>query len=108
MLCPLLFIALFPASLPTHTCSHLQVLLHKVDDYLSSNSDKLVADRNSDRSVWKWLLEADKAGLQKSLDALTARAAAVDSAGCKSMSSFDGLSQLALKKLIVSCAGLIR
>lgn len=106
---------MYSAVLPSHnnvpavflcpfSCCSNQVVLHKVDQHLSHNAKQLEADTQSERSFWKWLLLADKCGLQDSLAYLAARAASVDLSGCENASNFSELSPAALKLLVKGCA----
>jgi hypothetical protein len=82
----------------------IQLVLHKAEQYLISSISELDAEPTSEKSVWKWLNLADKAGLQECLAVLATRAAAIDRAGCAQLEGLQGLSPPALKQLVVACA----
>lgn len=83
----------------------IKLVLHKAEHHLINSSSELVADQESEQSVWKWLRLADKAGFQECLPALAARAAAVDREGCAALANLQDLSPPALQQLIIACAG---
>jgi hypothetical protein len=83
----------------------IPLVLHKAEQYLLDRSSELDADPKSEKSAWKWLMLADKSGLQDCLSVLAAKAAEVDCQGCAAMERLDGLSAPVLKQLLVVCAG---
>lgn len=83
----------------------IQLLLHKSEEYITSNANTLVADPKSEQFIWRWVQLADKSGLQQCLSALADRATFIDRAGCSNVANLAGLTQHALQQLVVSCAG---
>lgn len=79
-------------------------MLHKADEFLCSHTFQLVSHKDSDKSLWKWLLLADKCSLQVSMKAIARRLPHNDLQGCKDVQNMEELSPAALKRLVAACA----